>query len=46
MAPGGGWNQDSRQGFIQASLSLGITPNWEEKERRLKKKREKGEVLC
>ena len=46
MAPEGG-NQDSRQAFIQASLSMGITPHWDVEDRRLKKETgNKGKVHC
>lgn len=41
-----GGNQDSRQAFIQASLSMGITPHREVEEKTLKKKGEEGKVLC
>lgn len=41
-----GGNQDSRQAFIQASLSMGITPHWKVEERKLKKKGVEGKVLC
>lgn len=41
-----GGNQDSRQAFIQASLSMGIIPHREVEEKRLKKKGEEGKVLC
>lgn len=41
-----GGNQDSRQAFTQAGLSMGITPRKEVEGNRLKRKREEGKEFC